>query len=86
MNTPMFFVLDSPITNIFFLSALLISLPTCLLFTSGLIKGIYAEIWKPFRKSLGVPVVYGNINEVYYKGQGQLTMSDQMVRLENPEE
>lgn len=37
-------------------------------------------------KSLGFPVVYGNINEVYYKGQGQLSMSDQRVRLENPEE
>lgn len=37
-------------------------------------------------KSLNFPVVCGNINEVYYKGQGQLSMSDQRLRLENPEE
>lgn len=49
MNTYIYFVLDLPIVNSFFLSTLLISLPTCLLFTFGLIKGIYAEIWKPFR-------------------------------------
>lgn len=85
MNTHILFVLKL-LVNGFLLSAHLISLPTCLLFTFRLIKGIYAEIWKPFRKSLGFPVVYGNINEVYYKGQGQLSMSDQMVRLENPEE
>lgn len=72
--------------NTVVLSPLLISLPTCLLFAFGLIKGIYAEIWKPFRKSWGFPVVNGNINEVYYKGRGQLCMSDQMVRLQNPEE
>lgn len=74
MNTNILFVLDSPIVNIFF-SALLISLPTCLFFTFGLIKGIFAEIWKPFRKSLGFPVVYGNVNEVYYESQRQLTMT-----------
>lgn len=85
VNTHIFFVFEL-VVNSFFLSAHLISLPTCLLFTFGLIKGIYAEIWKPFRKSLGFLVVYGNINEVYYKGQGQLSMCDQMVRLENPEE
>lgn len=75
MNTNILFVLDSPIVNIFFFSALLISLPTCLFFTFGLIKGIFAEIWKPFRKSLGFPVVYGNVNKVYYESQGQLTMT-----------
>lgn len=30
-------------------------------------------------------MVYDNINEAYYKGEGQLTMSDKMVRFENPE-
>lgn len=52
MNTHMPFMPESPVVNMFSLSAVLISLPTCL-FTFGLIKGIYAEIWKPFRKTLG---------------------------------
>lgn len=87
MNTYIPFVLDSPIVNIFSLSEiLLISLPTCLLFTFGLIKGIYAEIWKPFRKSLGFSVVYGNINEAYHKAEGALTAFNHMVRPKNPEE
>ena len=49
-------------------------------------KSIYAEVWKPFKKSLGFSVVYGKINEAYYKAEGQLAMSDQMVRLNNPKE
>lgn len=81
MNTNILFILDSQLLTFFFLSALLIFLPTCLLFTFGLIKGIFAEIWKPFRKSLSFLVVYGNVNKVYYESQGQLTMSDQMVSL-----
>lgn len=87
MKTHMCFVQDSPIVNIFSLSCIfLISLPTCLLFTFGLMKSIYAEVWKPFKKSLGFSVVYGKINEAYYKAEGQLAMSDQMVRLSNPKE
>lgn len=43
--------------------------------------GIFSEIWKPFRKPLGFPVIYANVNKVYYESQGQLTMSDQMVSL-----
>lgn len=87
MKPHMCFVKDSPIVNTFPLSPiLLISLPTCLLFTFGLIKSIYAEVWKPFKKSLGFPVVYGKINEAYYKAEGQLPMSDRMVRLKNPKE
>lgn len=34
----------------------------------------------------GFPVVYGNINEAFSKDEGQLTASDQMVRLTNLEE
>ena len=30
--------------------------------------------------------VYGKINEAYYKAEGQLAMSDQIVRLKNPKE
>lgn len=86
MKTHMCFVKDSPIVNTVTLSPiLLVSLPTCLLFTFGLIKSIYAEVWKPFKKSLGFPAVYGKINEAY-KAEGQLPMSDQMVRLKNPKE
>lgn len=86
MKTHMCFVKDSPIVNTVTLSPiLLVSLPTCLLFTFGLIKSIYAEVWKPFKKSLGFPAVYGKINEAY-KAEGQLPMSDRMVRLKNPKE
>lgn len=77
MNIYIPFVLESPVNIFFFSASLPISPPICLLFTFGIIKGIYAEIWKPFRKSLGFPVVYDNINEAYYKDEGQLILSDQ---------
>lgn len=87
MNPHIPFLLDSPIVNIFFLSAvLLIYLSVCLYLPLGSIRASMQKFGSHLENLLDFPVVYGNINGAYYWGEGQLTPFHQMVRLTHPEE